>query len=347
MTVGHAIWPDQLTDDERAWLRPGLAGSLDRAPDVLIVGGGMLGLATAAACVRGGFGSVVVIERDVLGAGASGGAAGLLMPEVHHGVDPPALVDLARLSLDAWRELEQAWPGGVGLMDLQVAGYRQARVNPLRALARLAAHLPSVSTGVSALRASVRDGRVDALDTSIGEFRPANVVFATGTPPRVEGLALEVPASEVKGHMLASKPASMPPPRAAADLARVIEDGRLLIGGTLDIGDAERVVRDEVIQRMWAELVSLWPEAREIGVGYAWACFRPAHPDLLPVIDRLPSLSNAWLTSGHYKTGILNAAATGRALAEWMCSGRRPPEVAAFDLGRLLTGRSLDSTPTE
>jgi glycine/D-amino acid oxidase-like deaminating enzyme len=344
MTVGHAIWPDQLTHDERAWLRPGLAEPLDRAPDVLIVGGGMLGLATAAACVGGGFGSVVVIERDVLGAGASGGAAGLLMPEVHHGVDPPALVDLARLSLDAWRELEQAWPGGVGLMDLQVAGYRQARVNPLRALARLAAHLPSVSTGVSALRVSVRDGRVDAVDTSIGEFRPANVVFATGTPPRLEGLALEVPASEVKGHMLASNPTAMPPPPAAADLARVIEDGRLLIGGTLDIGDEERVVRDEVIQRMWAELVRLWPQAREIGVGYAWACFRPAHPDLLPVIDRLPSLRNAWLTSGHYKTGILNAAATGRALAEWMRSGQRPSAVAAFDLGRLLTAARLETT---
>ena len=63
---------------------------------------------------------------------------------------------------------------------------------------------------------------------------------------------------------------------------------------------------------------------------------RPAHPDRLPVIDRVPSLSNAWLTSGHYKTGILNAAATGRALAEWVRSGNRPPEVAAFNVQRLL-----------
>jgi glycine/D-amino acid oxidase-like deaminating enzyme len=336
MTVGHAIWLDQLTDAERAQLAQGVATRLERAPEVFIVGGGMLGLATAAACVRAGFGSVVVVERDRLGAGASGGAAGLLMPEVHHGVDPPALVDLARLSLDAWRELDQAWPAGVGLMDLEVAGHRQARVNPLRALARLAAHLPSVSTGVSATEISTEAGRITTVHTSIGEFRPANVVFATGLPPRLDGLTLEVPASEVKGHMLASHPTSMAPPEVVADIAKVIEDGRLLIGGTLDLGDQERVVRDEVVDRMWAEMVALWPAARDIGVGYRWACFRPAHPDRLPVIDRLPSLSNAWLTSGHYKTGILNAAATGRALAAWMRTGDRPPEVAAFGLARLL-----------
>src|SRR5207245_7872242 len=109
MTVGHAIWPDQLTDDERACLRPGMPEQLDRSPRVLIVGGGMLGLATAAACVRAGPGSVVVIERDWLGADASGGAAGLLMAEAHDGVDRPALVDLARPSLDAWPVRDERW----------------------------------------------------------------------------------------------------------------------------------------------------------------------------------------------------------------------------------------------
>jgi glycine oxidase len=337
MTVGHAIWPDQLTEHERAWLRSGVAEHLDHTPDVLIVGGGILGLATAAACVRAGLGSVMVIERDSLGAGTSGGAAGLLMPEVHAGIDPPVLVDLARISLEAWRELDRAWPGGVGLMDLAVAGHTQARVNPLRALSRLAAGLPSVSTGVEALGVSIQAGRVSSLRTTVGDFRPGNVVFATGLPPRLEGLALEVPADEVKGHMLASNATAMTPPEAAADLAKVIEGGRLLMGGTIDTGDAERIVRPEVITRMWAEVVALWPAAREIGVGYQWACFRPAHPDRLPVVDRVPLLSNAWLTSGHYKTGILNAAATGRALADWIRTGERPAEMAAFGLQRLLT----------
>ena len=45
-------------------------------------------MATAAACEEAGLGSVLLIEADRLGAGATGGAAGLLIPEAHRGTDP-------------------------------------------------------------------------------------------------------------------------------------------------------------------------------------------------------------------------------------------------------------------
>src|SRR5438874_2223839 len=113
MTVGRALWLEQLTDAERAQLDPGIPPELDRRPDILVVGGGMLGVATALACLHAGLGSVVLVERDRLGAGASGGAAGQLVPEAHVGVDPPVLVDLARRSLGIWRELEASLSGGI------------------------------------------------------------------------------------------------------------------------------------------------------------------------------------------------------------------------------------------
>ena len=335
MTVGHAVWPDQLDDAERAQLRPGIPEGLGRAPDVLVVGGGMLGCATAAACVRAGLGSVAVLERDALGSGASGGAAGLLMPESHDGMDAPELVDLGRLSLAAWRELEASWPGGVGLLPYEWNGHAQARVNPLRALARLAAGLPYVATGVAVEGVTLDAQRaVREVHTTAGTFRPRNVVFATGLPPRVEGLSLDIPAHEVKGHILASAPTALRPLPNLADSVRKIEEGRLLIGGTLEPGESERVVRSDVIESMWQELVSQWPAASSVSVEYQWACFRPAHPDLLPVVDRVPGVTNAWMTSGHYKTGILMAPATGRAIAEWIANGAPPDEVTPFGLAR-------------
>jgi glycine/D-amino acid oxidase-like deaminating enzyme len=94
-----------------------------------------------------------------------------------------------------------------------------------------------------------------------------------------------------------------------------------------------------VADALWDEFTQIWPDARGISVEYRWACFRPAHPDLMPVIDRVPGLSNAWLTSGHYKTGILLAPATGRALAQWIKTGIPPAQVEPFSSARLLVGR--------
>jgi len=72
---------------------------LDRRPDVLVVGGGAQGLATAAACRELGLGSVVLVERDRLAAGPSGSAAGTLCPDAHLVTEGPAFVALARASL--------------------------------------------------------------------------------------------------------------------------------------------------------------------------------------------------------------------------------------------------------
>ena len=336
MTVGHAVWPDQLDDAERAQLRPGIPEKLERAPDVLVVGGGMLGCATAAACVRAGLGSVVLLERDALGAGASGGAAGLLMPESHDGMDAPELVDLGRSSLAAWRELEGSWPGGVSLLPYDWHGYPQARVNPLRALAKFAAGLPCVATGVAVHGVTLDDRHVAReVHTSGGTFRPRNVVFATGLPPRVDGLSNDIPAHEVKGHIMATAPTSLMPPPSLADSVRKIEEGRLLMGGTLEPRETDRTVRPEIIESMWSEVVAEWPAAAGMKIDYRWACFRPAHADLMPVIDRVPGVANAWMTSGHYKTGILMAPATGRAIAQWIASGAPPEEVKPFALARL------------
>ena len=366
MTVGLALWPEQLSNQERAWLDPGVPGDLDRGPDILVVGGGIVGVATAVACTQAGLGSVVLFEGDRLGSGASGGAAGQLMPEAHVGVDPPRLVELMRQSLVAWQNLERTLPGGVGLMPLDWLGLAptiaqfdvlpqgadqlsaeqvqalvpglsergagvlvrgQARVNPLRAIARMAAGLTGVATGVRVRGLSVSGGRVVAVETTAGEVRPRNVVFATGMPPLLDGLDVRIPSSEVRGHMLTSEPTELRLPGSVAPLATTIEDGRLMVGGTLDVDDNERVVRPEIIASMWAELSTAWPVVRGIRVAHQWACFRPAHPDHVPVIDRVPGVSNAWLTSGHYKTGILLAPATGIALAEWIASGERPARV--------------------
>jgi glycine oxidase len=372
--VDTAIWLDQLTAAERAELSRG-AGTIPQPhPDLLVVGGGIAGVATAAACHQAGLGSVLLIEAGHLGSGATGGAAGLLTPEIHEWSDPEPFVDLARASLGQWAELEQSWPGGVGLVDvdwiglspdagglaphqspavewldpehvervipglsLPMAGaliHHQGRVNPLRSVARLSAVLPAVATGVAATSVTIRGDRVVTVGTTAGAIQPGAVVFATGLPPVLDGLDLDLPWERVKGHLLVTEPTSLRLPGIVAPVATQLEDGRLLVGGTFDTGDESPAVQPDVIDSILAGLYATLPALRGLRAAYRWCCFRPRHPDGRPVIDRVPGVSNAWLTSGHYRTGILLAPVTAQTLTRWIGSDEPPAEAPAWSSER-------------
>jgi glycine/D-amino acid oxidase-like deaminating enzyme len=374
MTISRAIWREQLAAGERAALGRGAGVISEQRPDVLVVGGGIVGAATAVACHQAGLGSVLLIEAGQLGSGATGGAAGLLTPEIREWSDPGPFADMARASLEHWKELELRHPGGVGLIHLDWIGLvpdpegfaphqppavewlmphqlhdvvpglarpmagamirHQARVNPLRAIARLTAALHDVATAVAAISVTVRGGRVISVGTSAGDVRPGVVVFATGRPPVLDGLPLDVPSDLVKGHLLVTEPVPVRLPGTVAPVATQLEEGRLLVGGTFDTGDESPSVRPEVIETILDGLYTALPALRGIGASHQWCCFRPCHPDGHPVIDRVQGVDNAWFTSGHYRTGILMAPATARALVRWISAGEPPAEAPAWSSTR-------------
>ena len=107
--VQGTLWVSTVDPADQAALDPGLPTDLDRHPEVLVVGGGVVGLATAVCCRRAGIGRVLVVEAARLASAASGGAGGALAPELHQLSDPPAFVALARASLALYRELDQSW----------------------------------------------------------------------------------------------------------------------------------------------------------------------------------------------------------------------------------------------
>jgi glycine oxidase len=349
-------------------------GVASATPDVLVVGGGIVGVTTAFACADAGLGEVLLIETGRLGAGATGGATGLLIPEPHQWSDPEPFVDLERASLERWRDLQQALPDGVGLVELDWLGLaphdsgfaahqprgvewlnpgqvaqlvpglarpmegalirRQARVNPLRAVARLAARLPAVATGVAATSVEISGDRVVRVGTSSGHISPGAVVFATGRPPVLDGLPLHIPSDRVKGHLLVTERTDVALPGIVAPVATQIENGQLLAGGTFDVGDETPAVQPDVIEAITTGLIAVLPRLAGLRVAYQWCCFRPRHPDRRPVIDKVPGLANAWLTSGHFRTGILNAPATAAVLSQWIARDLPPTDARSWSATR-------------
>jgi glycine/D-amino acid oxidase-like deaminating enzyme len=74
------------------------------------------------------------------------------------------------------------------------------------------------------------------------------------------------------------------------------------------------------------------------------ACFRPVTSDGLPLIGQVPGLRDAWVATGHSVWGMLNAPATGEAIAGLVLEGRSPVvDLAAFDPSRLPPERQAAS----
>src|SRR3989454_43669 len=70
------------------------------------------------------------------------------------------------------------------------------------------------------------------------------------------------------------------------------------------------------------------------------ACYRPVTDDGLPLIGRVPGVAGAYVATGHGPWGILNAPATGLALAELITEGAASlVDLRPFDPARLPAAR--------
>jgi glycine/D-amino acid oxidase-like deaminating enzyme len=144
-----------------------MQGSSARAPDVAIIGGGIVGTAAAAFLAEAGA-RVVLVEREGLASGASGANSGV----VQHPFDP-ILAELYRTTLSLYRELAvgsasfhlATEPAGMLFVSTDEAGVRRFRGSIGAAFPGLATEIlsgvelervePALATGLWACRVDV------------------------------------------------------------------------------------------------------------------------------------------------------------------------------------------------
>ena len=101
--------------------------------------------------------------------------------------------------------------------------------------------------------------------------------------------------------------------------------------------DPARVTPDNgAIYRLEAMCRALSPVLASAPILARQACFRPVTRDGLPLIGPVPGIAGAYIATGHSVWGILNAPATGEAMAELIVDGAtRAVDLAPFDPARL------------
>ncbi len=160
------------------------------------------------------------------------------------------------------------------------------------------------------------------------------------------------PVGGLKGHSLVFRPAEPLPAEAlfleyAAPAEAMISpevfpraDGTVYVCGISSEApvplDPGRVSPDPgASERLQALCARLAPALAGSPIVARGACFRPVTADGLPLIGPVPGAPGAFVATGHSVWGILNAPATGEAVAELIIDGVATLDLAPFDPARL------------
>jgi len=162
-------------------------------------------------------------------------------------------------------------------------------------------------------------------------FKGHSLVFETGQSIPAEALFLEY--QEASGEVLT--PEVFPRADGTTWVCAISSAQPVPIDPADVAPDAGAHERLEAMCRTISPVLAAAPiKARQ-------ACFRPVAEDGLPLIGAVPGVAGAYLATGHSVWGMLNAPATGEAMAELILDGHPlHVDLAPFAISRLRPVRS-------
>jgi glycine/D-amino acid oxidase-like deaminating enzyme len=172
---------------------------------------------------------------------------------------------------------------------------------------------------------SILAGRWLSLPAVFG-LKGHSLVFDTGDAVTAQALFLDM--RERDG--AAQSPEIFPRPDGTTYICAISSEAPLPLDPAAVAPDPGAIERLEAICR---DISPVFAEAKILA---RQAGFRPITRDGLPLIGPVPGTAGAYVATGHSVWGILNAPATGEAMAELIADGMaRTVDLAPFDPARL------------
>jgi glycine/D-amino acid oxidase-like deaminating enzyme len=152
-----------------------------------------------------------------------------------------------------------------------------------------------------------------------------SLVFETGTKIPAEAVFLEY--QEAPGAV--SSPEVFPRADGTTYVCAISSES------PLPVDPADVAPDPGAVERLQAMCARLSPALGESKILARQACYRPVTEDGLPLIGPVPGVKGIYVATGHSVWGILNAPATGEAMAELIVDGAaRTVDLSRFHPGR-------------
>lgn len=247
---------------------------------------------------------------------------------------------LSRIDSDAIQALEPyiQIDQPTGLWMPEVASVRNPRLG--QALRRSLELDPNVElitqAGVECF--DIVKGTVRAVETQAGRYQAEQFLVCSGawSGDLMWLLGRKLAVEPVKGQMMLFN--TRCPGSPAHDqplLDRVVlaggryliprEDGRILVGSTLEYQGYDKQVSESAYQSLYQSALSILPALEQCSVEAQWAGLRPGSPDGVPYIGAVDGIDNLYLNAGHFRNGLVLAPASCRLVADLMLD--RTPEI--------------------
>jgi glycine oxidase len=183
------------------------------------------------------------------------------------------------------------------------------------------------------------EGRLRGVSTASGAYDADTVLLAGGpwTNALARRLGATIPVRPVRGQML-----SLDGPRTPlrhmvwGSNAYLVprEDGQTYVGATVEEAGFRKHTTRAAIASLHRGAGELIPGLRTATRRRAWAGLRPGSPDGMPIMGRLPGWQNVWVSTGHFRNGILLAPVSGLLVAKSIAADKPDPQLVTFDPAR-------------
>jgi len=360
-------------------------------PDVVIVGGGIIGCSIAFFLAKAGV-RPLVLERTMVGAEASSGAAGMLTAQAHTD-EPGPLLDLKLASRALYEELavellerteidieyrrlghlvpvltegereavagRVKWQAANGLPAVWLNAREARELEPGLAPSVLAAgwfpedhHVNNTAVTQAFAGATMRLGgevrtgcdvtdlvregeRVTGVRTADETVAAGTVILCAGAWMREfeRAAGIPLPIVPAKGQIVVARlesPVLRHVVYGTAAYAIPRPSGEHIIGSTLEFVGYDKRVTVEGVTGILQGMTRLVPALHDATMAASWACLRPAAPDGLPLLGRVPTRPGLVIATGHFRNGILLAPITGKIIAELVVHGASPIPLDPF-----------------
>ena len=183
--------------------------------------------------------------------------------------------------------------------------------------------------------------RVIGVRLASGDLEADWVVTASGAWAGQYGdwLGVDLPVRPERGQILATR--ILPAPISVGVWHGITylvpkADGSVVIGTTREEVGFRDKPTIQGITRILSSAIELVPAMAGAELHKVWAGLRPTSPDGVPILGPVDGWEGVLMAVGHYRSGILLSAATGKLITDYITKGEEKP-LLSFGLSRFAT----------